>query len=153
MASWGDLLYGLGLFAFTQPLTPAAVGLYLLFVLLAAGVFTAMRVLYHSLSFLLGNAEDLAGVGSEQVVTFSLHPGTIFDGPVVAVVLHTLIPAALVTHLPAELFRAVGRGAAPDWGLLAVIVAGDAALIAAAWAVFALGLRRYESGNRIGARV
>lgn len=153
VASWGDLLYGLGLFAFTQPLAPAAVGLYLLFVLLAAGVFTAMRVLYHSLSFLLGNAEDLAGVGSEQVVTFSLHPGTIFDGPVVAVVLHTLIPAALVTHLPAELFRAVGRGAAPDWGLLAVIVAGDAALIAAAWAVFALGLRRYESGNRIGARV
>lgn len=153
VSSWGDLLYGLGLFAFSQPLAPAAVGLYLLFVLLAAGVFTAMRVLYHSLTFLLGNAEDLAGVGSEQVVTFSIHPGTIFDGPVVAVVLHTLIPAALVTHLPAELFRAVGRGAAPDWGLLAAIVAGDAALIAAAWAVFALGLRRYESGNRIGARI
>lgn len=91
-----------------------------------------------------------AGVGSERVVTFSIHPGTIFDGPVV---LHTLIPAALVTHLPAELFRAVVRGAAPDWGLLAAIVAGDAALIAAAWAVFALGLRRYESGNRIGARI
>ena len=40
-----------------------------------------------------------------------------------------------------------------DWGLLAAIVGGDAALIAAAWAVFALGLRRYESGNRIGARI
>ena len=139
VSSWGDLLYGLGLFAFSQPLTPAGIGLFLLFVLLAAGVLVAVRVLYHSLTFLLGNAEDLAGVGSEQIINFSLYPGTIFDGPVVAVILHTLIPAALVAHLPAELFRAVARGMGLDWGLLAAIVGGDAALIAAAWVVFALG--------------
>ncbi len=153
VSSWGDLLYGLGLFAVSQPLTPAGIGLYLLFVLLAAGVLVAVRVLYHSLTFLLGNAEDLAGVGSEQIINFSIYPGTIFDGPVVAVILHTLIPAALVAHLPAELFRALAGGMGLDWGLLAAIVGGDAALIAAAWAVFALGLRRYESGNRIGARI
>ena len=141
------------LFAFTQPLTPPSVGLYLLFSVLAAGVFTAVRVLYHSLTFLLGNAEDVAGVGSEQVITFSLYPGSIFDGPLVSVVLHTLIPAALVAHLPAELFRAVARGAAVDWGMLAAIVGGDVALIAAAGAAFYLGLRRYEFGNRIGARI
>ena len=151
--SWGDLLYGLGLFAISQPLTAASIGLFLLFVLLAAGVLVAVRVLYLSLTFLLGNAEDLAGVGSEQIITFSLYPGTIFDGPVVAVVLHTLIPAALVAHLPAELFRALVRGAGVDWGLLAAVGGGDAALIAAACAVFTLGLRRYESGNRIGARI
>ena len=153
VSSWGDLLYGLGLFAVSQPLTGASIGLFLLFVLLAAAALVAVRVLYHSLTFLLGNAEDLAGVGSEQIITFSLYPGTIFDGPLVAVVLHTLIPAALVAHLPADLFRAVVRGSGMDWGLLAMIVAGDAALIAAAWALFALGLRRYESGNRIGARI
>ena len=153
VSSWGDLLFGLGLFAISQPLTAASIGLFLLFVALAAGVLVAVRVLYHSLTFLLGNAEDLAGVGSEQIVTFSLYPGTIFDGPLVAVVLHTLIPAALVAHLPADLFRAVVQGMGMDWSLLAIIVAGDAALIAAAWALFALGLRRYESGNRIGARI
>ena len=153
VSSWGDLLYGLGLFAVSQPLTPASIGLFLLFVLLAAGVLVAVRVLYHSLTFLLGNAEDLAGLGSEQIITFSLYPGTIFDAPVVAVILHTLIPAALVAHLPADLFRAVARGTGLDWGLLAVIIGGDAALIAAACAAFALGLRRYESGNRIGARI
>ena len=151
--SWGDLLYGLGLYAVSQPLTPAAFGLFLLFVLLAAAVLVAVRVLYHSLTFFLGNAEDLAGVGSEQIITFSLYPGTIFDGPLVAVVLHTLIPAALVAHLPADLFRAVVRGTGMDWALLATIVAGDAALITAACVLFTLGLRRYESGNRIGARI
>ena len=153
VSSWGDLLYGLGLFAVSQPLTGPSIGLFLLFVLLAAGVLVAVRVLYHSLTFLLGNAEDLAGVGSEQIITFSLYPGTIFDGPLVAVVLHTLIPAALVAHLPADLFRAVVRGTGMDWGLLAIIIAGDAALMAAACVLFALGLRRYESGNRIGARI
>ena len=127
VASWGDLLYGLGLFALTQSLAPAAVALYLLFVLLTAGVMVAVRVLYHCLTFLLGNAEDLAGVGSEQIITFSLYPGSIFDSPVVTVILHTLIPAALVAHLPAELFGALARGAALDWGLLAAVVAGDAA--------------------------
>ena len=116
VSSWGDLLYGLGLFAVSQPLTPASIGLFLLFVLLAAGVLVAVRVLYHSLTFLLGNAEDLAGVCSEQIITFSLYPGTIFDAPVVAVILHTLIPAALVAHLPADLFRAVARGTGLDWG-------------------------------------
>ena len=146
-------LYGLGLFAFTQPLTAPSIGLFLLFTVLAAGVFTAVRVLYHSLTFLLGNAEDLAGVGSEQIITFLLYPGSIFDGPLMMVVLHTLIPAALVAHLPAELFRAAVGGATFDWPLLAAIIAGDAALIAAAWALFYLGLRRYESGNRIGARI
>ena len=153
VSSWGDLLYGLGLFAVSQPLTPASIGLFLLFVLLAAGVLVTVRVLYHSLTFLLGNAEDLAGLGSEQIITFSLYPGTIFDAPVVAVILHTVIPAALVAHLPADLFRAVARGTALDWRLLAVVIGGDAALIAASCAVFALGLRRYESGNRIGARI
>ena len=132
---------------------PAGIGLFLLFVLLAAGVLVAVRVLYHSLTFLLGNAEALAGVCSEQIITFSLYPGAIFDAPVVAVILHTLIPAALVVHLSADLFRAVARGTGLDWGLLAVVIGGDAALIAAACAVFALGLRRYESGNRIGARI
>ena len=153
VSSWGDLLYGLGLFAVSQPLTAPSIALFLLFVLLAAGVLVAVRVLYHGLTFFLGNAEDLAGVGSEQIITFSLYPGTIFDGPLVAVILHTLIPAALVAHLPADLFRAAVRGTGMDWGLLAIIAAGDAALIAAACALFALGLRRYESGNRIGARI
>ena len=82
-----------------------------------------------------------------------MYPGTIFDGPLVAVILHTLIPAALVAHLPADLFRSAVRGTGIDWSLLAMIVAGAAALIAAACALFALGLRRYESGNRIGARI
>ena len=106
VSSWGDLLYGLGLYALGQPLTPAAIAPFLLFVLLAAGVLVAVYVLYHSLTSLLGNAEDLAGVGSEQVITF--------DGPLVAVVLHTLIPAALVAHLPADLFRALASGTGLD---------------------------------------
>ena len=60
---------------------------------------------------------------------------------------------AFTKTVPIGVAGAAVRGTGMDWGLLAIIAVGDAALIAAACALFALGLRRYESGNRIGARI
>ncbi len=145
ISGWGDLLFGLVLFALTQQITLPRLGLFAVFSILGAVVLVSMRILYHSLSFFLGNAEEFASTASDLVLNFMLYPGSIFDGPA-SWVLHTIIPAALVAYIPARLFRSF------DAATLLMVTAADALIAAVSVAVFRLGLRVYESGNRMGAR-
>lgn len=146
IAGWGDLLYGIVLFALTQEITLGGTLLFLLFSVLVALIATAVRVLYHCLTFVLGNAEGFAELAGELVLSFMLYPGSIFRGPT-AWILHSLIPAALVAYIPAELFVEF------RWSTFLVVLAADAAIVALALIAFRLGLRRYESGNLIGTRM
>lgn len=143
---WGDLAYGIVLFAATQPMTLSGWLLFLLFAALMAIVLTAVRVFYHSLTFFFGNAEQFAGLAGELVVSFMLYPGSVFQGAT-SWLLHSLIPVAFVAYLPAELFEAF------RWQTLLVVIGADAVIVAAAVVMFRLGLRRYESGNLIGTRM
>jgi ABC-2 type transport system permease protein len=142
----GDFAYGVVLFAFTQTLSVSRVALFAAFVILAALVFTAMRVFYHSFTFYFGNAEDFASTASEMSLAFTTYPGSVFTGPT-RWLLHSLIPAGLIAFLPAELFREF------DAVTFLLLVAADVAIMVIAVAFFQRGLRRYESGNRIGTRV
>ena len=146
VSGWGDIAYGLILFAATQQMTVGNWVLFLLFSVLMALVVTAIRVLYHSATFFLGNAEDFAMMASELVISFTLYPGTIFKGPVL-IALYSLVPAALVAYIPVELFRSF------DLPRLLAVLAADMAIVLVAAGVFRLGLKRYESGNKIGTRV
>ena len=146
VSAWGDILYGVVLYAVTQPVAVGQAALFLLFSVLFCLVLTAVRVLYHSLTFFLGNAEEFAGTASELVLSFALYPGSIFEGPS-TLVLHSLVPAALVAWIPIGLFQSF------SWGRLAALLGADALVVGAAVLLFRLGLRRYESGNRVGARM
>jgi ABC-2 type transport system permease protein len=146
ISAWGDIIYGLVLYAVTQPFAPVPIALFLVFSVLFCLVLVSVRVLYHSLTFFLGNAEDFAGTASELVLAFALYPGSIFEGPSV-LVLHSLVPAALAAWIPLELFQSF------SWGRMGILVGADALVVGAALLLFRLGLRRYESGNRIGARM
>jgi ABC-2 type transport system permease protein len=142
LSSWGDVLYGVLLFAFTQRITPTGLLLFVTFTLLMALGFAAVQVLYHSLTFLWGNAEDIAGTASELVLSFTLYPGSIFEGPP-RWLLHSLLPAGLLAYVPARLFAHF------DPLLFLLLLAADAALVAASVGAFRLGLRRYESGSTL----
>ena len=146
ISAWGDLAYGVVLFAFTQALSPGRAALFVVFSLLMALVLTSVRVFYHSLTFFLGNAEEFAGTASEMMLSFATYPGSIFKGPT-SILLHSLIPAALIVYIPVALFQAF------DLKRMVLLLAADAAVVLVAWSVFRLGLRAYESGNRMGARL
>ena len=146
IAGWGDLIYGLILFFVTQQVSVTGVLLFLFFMILMALVVTALRVFYHCFTFFLGNAEGFAGLAGELVITFMIYPGAIFRGPT-AWILHSLIPAAIVAYIPARIFASF------HLGTLIVVVAADAVIVGAAFLMFRLGLRRYESGNLIGTRM
>ena len=146
VSGWGDIAYGIILFAATQPMTLSGWLLFVLFSFLMMMVVTAIRVAYHSLTFLFGNAEGFASMASELIISFMIYPGTIFKG-MPSVLLHTLIPAALVGHIPARVFKSF------DPVLVLVVVAADAVVVGLSVLAFRLGIRRYESGNRIATRM
>jgi ABC-2 type transport system permease protein len=60
------------------------------------------------------------------------------------VLLFTLLPAGLISHLPVELVRHF------TWHGAGIAVSGAGAYLLFVLFVFDRGLRRYESGSRIG---
>ncbi len=147
----GDLMYGVLLFAFTQGAGPTQWLLFLVFIILGALMTTAVFVLFHSLTFFMGNAEGTAHLATEAFISFSIYPGSVFKGPV-RWILHSMIPVAWTAWVPAELAAGVFAGGV-FWQRMLLLLVVDGLFLAAAIALFYLGLRRYESGNRIGARM
>ncbi|HTV22744.1 MAG TPA: ABC-2 family transporter protein, partial [Polyangiaceae bacterium] len=106
---------------------------------------TASGVVMHSLAFWVNRVHPLARSLWDFTVTFALYPPTLF-GAGLRVVLFTLVPAALVAYLPLEMLRAQTFGSA------LVALGGTAVYGAFALWLFAFGLRRYASSNRISTR-
>jgi ABC-2 type transport system permease protein len=145
-SGWGDLATGAGMLLLVGALHPAALGWTALAVATSACVFTASGVLVQSLAFWLGGMESVARQIWEFTLTFSLYPRPLFSGAV-SFLLYTVLPAGFVGFLPVELVRSPTP-----------LLAGAALVSVCGWTLLALqvfrrGLRRYASGNRIGARV
>jgi ABC-2 type transport system permease protein len=135
--SYGFLSYGLsGYFSWDGLLR------FVLATLLAATVFAAFLILIQSLAFWLGIMSNLSALALNALLTFGIYPITLFDN-YAKLILFTLIPAAFMGAVPAEFIRAF------TWQTLAQLLIGAVLFLAAAIAVFRLGLKRYESGSAI----
>jgi ABC-2 type transport system permease protein len=144
-SGWGDMLTGIGMLYLAGRFDLANLPFVLLAVATSGAIFTAAGVLFQSLAFWLGDVEQLSRQLWEFTLTLALYPQPLFSGGI-SFLLYTLLPAGFVGFLPVEVVRAPSlllclgaAGAALAWCLLAL-------------GVFALGLRRYESGNTFGAR-
>ena len=80
------------------------------------------------------------------MLSMTLYPPSLFPDEV-RLVLTVAVPSALVAWLPAEILREV------DLQRLGILLGASAAVVSIALGIFSLGLRRYGSGNRMGARV
>jgi ABC-2 type transport system permease protein len=144
-SGWGDVVSGCLFIAFSGlarlELLPALV------VAIAASttVFVACGILFHSAVFWLGRVENLTRQLWEFLVTFSLYPRPLFTGAL-KLLLFTALPAGFISYLPVELLQG------GSWRVLLWVVLGALFYACVAAAVFSLGLRRYESGNRFGVR-
>jgi ABC-2 type transport system permease protein len=140
-----DLASGLVMIAASRQVTAPHTPFLMLAVLLSCCVFIAAGVIFHSAAFWLGPVDSLARTMWEFLVMFSVYPETIFQGPI-RVLLFTAIPAAFSGFMPARLAHE------PTLANTAGALGGAAGVSCVALVVFARGLRRYESGNQIGAR-
>lgn len=144
-SGWGDILSGLILLSYSGYLHWTSLPLLLVAVGASATVFIATGVIMHSAAFWLGRIETLARTMWEFLVAFSSYPRPIFAGAL-KWVLFSVIPAGFIGFLPVELMRDF------QWSGLAMVIGGACFYAGLARWVFAAGLRRYESGSRIGLR-
>ena len=142
----GDLSYGVISFLLSGYFSWQGFAWFGIGVLLASTVFLSFLIIAHSLTFWLGNAQALAGLLMNAILTFALYPISLFDGPA-KFILFSLIPAALVGSVPASLVRHL------TWQNVLTLILGAIFLLVLAILVFHRGLRRYESGSAIQVEV
>ena len=142
----GDFSYGFLSYALSGYFTWDGLLRFVLAMLLAATVFAAFLILIQSLAFWLGMMSNLSQLALNAMLTFGIYPITLFDN-YAKLILFTLIPAAFMGAMPAELIRSF------SWQTLAELLAGAIVFLFIAIAVFQLGLKRYESGSAIQVEV
>ncbi len=144
-SGWGDLATGVLMLWIAGALAPSMLAPTVVAAASSACIFTSSGVILQSLAFWIAGMETLARQISEFTLTFSLYPRPLFSGEL-SFLLYTIVPAGFVGFLPAELVRA------PSAALVASVLGAALGWTALAVFIFGRGLRRYASGNRIGAR-
>jgi viologen exporter family transport system permease protein len=144
-SGWGDVATGFAMLWLAGRLDLATAPFIAFAVATSAIVFAASFVVFASLAFWLGEVEQLALQLRDFTLNFALYPQPLFGGAI-QILLYTVLPAAFVGFLPVDVVRN------PSLASCALALAGALAWWGLAVGVFALGLRRYESGSRFGAR-
>ena len=139
----GDVAYGLAMFATFAHLDAGSWLFVPIAVVAGAVAYVAFTLLTHSVAFWAGPFQSLARQLSEILVTISGYPDLLFGG-VLRATLFVLLPAGLLTWMPARLVRE------PSLAHLGIVLGGAVAFATLAVVVFRAGLRRYESGSRFG---
>ena len=142
----GDFSYGFVSYALSGYFSWEGLLRFILATLLAATVFAAFLILIQSLAFWLGIMSNLSALALNAMLTFGIYPITLFDN-YAKLILFTVIPAALMGAIPAELIRTF------SWQTLTELLAGAILFLLLATTVFRLGLKRYESGSAIQVEV
>ena len=136
VSAWGDFLYGFIVIAVMPGFGPGHLALF------CALTFAAAE----SLAFFMGNSSAISSAITEFLLSFSLYPETIF-GSGMRWVFYTILPSGFIAFLPLAAYRGL------DWGLVPLLFLVALAYSAASYLLFRAGLKRYESGNQMGARV
>jgi ABC-2 type transport system permease protein len=145
LSAYGDLIYGFIIMAIFQS-DPAAWLWFLYGTGVGAVLFAAIILAAHSLSFFWGDASAIGRMMTEFAINFSVYPDKIY-APAIRGVMYSLIPMGLAVHVPLRLY-----GGFSPW-VLAAAAGGAAVYCVLAGCLFYYGLRRYESGNVIVARL
>ncbi|HKI52521.1 MAG TPA: ABC-2 family transporter protein [Anaerolineales bacterium] len=138
----GDLTYGFISYSLSGQFTWDGLIRFILAILLAATVFAAFLILVNSIAFWAGIVSSLSNLMLNAMITFGIYPITLFDN-YAKLILFTVIPAALMGAIPAQLVHEF------TWQTLAQLLLGAVVFLGLAITVFRLGLKRYESGSAI----
>lgn len=146
VSGWGDFLYGFIVIALVPGFGLARLGFFCALTLTGGLIFAATFAAAESLVFFLGNAQSLSSAITEFLLSFSLYPQTIFDRGM-RWLFYSILPSGFIAFLPLAAFKAL------DARLLPLLAAAAVVYPVGSYLLFNAGLKRYESGNRMGTRI
>jgi ABC-2 type transport system permease protein len=137
--NFGDITFGVVLFAVAGEPTVRRTAVFVVVVAAVVALVTGFLVLTGSLAFFVGRSA--AGeLGFQALLMLGSYPVDVFAG-LARVVLYSVVPAAFVSSVPAQLVDDL------DLLHMAWLAATATAFASAGWLTFTLGLRRYASGS------
>ncbi|MDP1693954.1 MAG: ABC-2 family transporter protein [Candidatus Woesearchaeota archaeon] len=140
----GDLIFGFIIaIGFISPIKWP---LFILLCTLATIIVVSFSVILGALSFFIGSSTELSRNGIFGLYATSSYPFSIFQG-MTKVILLFIIPAGFVTGVPVALLKTF------NWTQLGYMILFTIVLAVLARILFRKGIKRYESGNAIVARV
>ena len=146
VSAWGDFLYGFIVLALVPGFDIGRLALFGLLSVSGATIFASTFAAAESLCFFLGDASGLSDAVTEFLLSFSLYPEGIF-GKEMRWLFYTIVPSGFIAFIPLAVLRSV------DWPILPLVMGVAAVYAAGSYGLFRLGLRRYESGGQMGARI
>lgn len=132
----GDLAFGPLLFAIAGPAGAGEWARYAGVCLLASAIVVAFVLTWESAAFWSETGSEVAGVAFTAITVLATYPAAIYSG-VVKLVVFTVVPAAFIGSVPAEVVLD------PSPRLVISLVAAAACSWIIALVVFHAGLRRY----------
>ncbi len=139
-SAWGDLIYGFILYFLFIPKTITSFLLFCYFTITSGIFLSCFFIIINSLSFFIGNSEQIQGMLSNGLISFSTYPQNIFS-PTVKFFLFSVIPVAYFAYLPVEVLL--------NFSFLQFIYINISVIISIIISkiLFNLGCKKYESGN------
>lgn len=135
----GDMVFGIVLFAVAGHPTPARTLIFLGVSTVSMVLLTSFLVLSGSLAF-FGGRSDSGELGFSAMMVLSNYPTSVFSG-LGKLIIYTVVPAAFVATVPAQLIDDFNLASATAMLAITVLFAFGAVI------VFNTGLRRYASGS------
>lgn len=146
VSAWGDFAYGYIVLALMSGTELEQLALFSALIIPGALIFAATFAAADSLAFFIGNSSAISSALTEFMLSFSLYPEGVY-GSGLRWMLYSVVPSGFVAFMPLRAFKAL------DWWLVPVLYLIAGVYILLSYRLFSLGLRRYESGNRMDARV
>lgn len=146
VSAWGDFAYGYIVLAMLTGTELEQLVLFTALIIPSALIFAATFAAADSLAFFIGNSSSVSSALTELMLSFSLYPEGVY-GSGLRWMLYTVVPSGFVAFMPLRIFKAL------DWWLVPVLYLVAGIYVLLSYRLFNFGLKRYESGNRMDARV
>lgn len=145
MPALGDVAYGIVALILAVP-SITTLFYALIFAILGGIIYSSFVVIINSFLFFSIEFRELAATLERMPTSFATYPETIFHG-FARILFYTLLPVAYIVYIPV---RFMLRN---NYLLLLYILLFTIFIVALAFGIFNLGLKKYSSANLMGARV
>lgn len=145
-SSVGDVIFGIILFFIAVPFTSLNVFYLILFSIGGALIMASLSVIMNSASFWIGRSEQTSYAFLNLLLSLSVYPSVLY-GSFIKTIFFFVIPIFFINNASLFILQEF------SWYWLGGFIFMSLFTPLVAYVVFNIGLKRYESGNLVTARV
>jgi ABC-2 type transport system permease protein len=146
VGGWGDLIYGYIILFVFYGINFKMLVLFTIFVILGSVVMGSMMLMIETLTFYIGDSTGIRKLYLATMLTFGTYPESVFKG-VAKFVSFSFVPAGFFVFMPVNIMNYF------NWKNMMILLFIDIFYVGLSYCFFMRGIKRYESGNLIGAKV